>query len=94
MSKKSNRVTVETVSETEIENLSFDQFESEFGPIVHPKPTEDTYENLMTTLKTKSAVIRHLDSLGWKRGKIASFMNIRYQHVRNVLIQPLKKTND
>ena len=43
-------------------------------------------------LKTKSAVIRYLDSEGHSRSAIAKFLNIRYQHVRNVLTQPLKKT--
>lgn len=39
---------------------------------------------------TKSANIRFLSSLGWSRSEIAKSMNIRYQHVRNVLITPLK----
>lgn len=46
---------------------------------------------LMETHKTKSNVIRFLSGQGWTRSQIASFMNIRYQHVRNVLIQPLKQ---
>lgn len=40
---------------------------------------------------TKSARIRFLNSLGYSRADIARHMNIRYQHVRNVLITPLKK---
>lgn len=43
------------------------------------------------TLDTKSSQIRLLASNGIPRGDIARFMNIRYQHVRNVLEQPLKK---
>ncbi len=46
---------------------------------------------LMTEHKTKSGVIRHLSSLGHKNGPIAKFMNIRFQHVRNVLVTPIKK---
>jgi hypothetical protein len=46
---------------------------------------------LMAEHKTKSNVIRFLSGQGWTRSQIASFMNIRYQHVRNVLIQPLKQ---
>jgi hypothetical protein len=42
-------------------------------------------EQLMETHKTKSAVIRYLSNEGWSRGAIAKFMDIRYQHVRNVL---------
>lgn len=40
-------------------------------------------------LGTKSAKIRYLDGLGWSRGEIAAKLDIRYQHVRNVLITPL-----
>lgn len=40
---------------------------------------------------TKSAKIRYLTSLGWSRGAIAKKLNIRYQHVRNVQLQVLKK---
>ncbi len=39
----------------------------------------------------KSSVIRFLDSEGYARARIADFMEIRYQHVRNVLEMPLKK---
>ena len=38
-----------------------------------------------------SAAIRKLDAEGMKRGAIAKRLNKRYQHVRNVLTQPLKK---
>lgn len=38
-----------------------------------------------------SAQIRYLASLGWERGDIARFTGKRYQHVRNVLITPLKR---
>jgi hypothetical protein len=38
-----------------------------------------------------SAAIRKLDSEGKKRGEIAKLLNKRYQHVRNVLITPIKK---
>ncbi len=38
-----------------------------------------------------SAVIRYLDSQGHKRGTIAKMTGKRYQHVRNVLITPIKK---
>lgn len=45
---------------------------------------------------TISAKIRYLAASGMKRGDIAKFMTekegrlVRYQHVRNVLITPLK----
>lgn len=40
----------------------------------------------------KSKVIRELSSAGMPRADIARFLDIRYQHVRNVLTQPLKKS--
>lgn len=43
------------------------------------------------SLPTTSAKIRYLDSLSWTRVRIAKELNIRYQHVRNVLITPIKK---
>lgn len=36
--------------------------------------------------------IRTLYSMGQKRSQIAKLLDKRYQHVRNVLITPLKKT--
>lgn len=40
---------------------------------------------------TKSSAIRRLTEQGKSRGDIAKMLNIRYQHVRNVLITPIKK---
>jgi len=44
-------------------------------------------------LTTKSSKIRFLDSLNYSRSEISRFMKIRYQHVRNVLITPIKNPN-
>lgn len=55
---------------------------------------EDVQNDIDTTLAslpTKSSKIRHLLGLGWTRGKVAKHLNIRYQHVRNVEITPIKK---
>ena len=41
--------------------------------------------------KTKSEEIRARAAAGESRASIAKAMNIRYQHVRNVLLQPKKK---
>ena len=38
-----------------------------------------------------SQQIRYLDSIGYKRTEISKMLGKRYQHVRNVLTQPLKK---
>jgi len=48
-------------------------------------------EELLKEHKTKSNVIRFLSSQGKTRSEIAKLLNIRYQHVRNVLTTPLKK---
>ena len=49
-----------------------------------------TMTSLTKGLTTKSAMIRALNSKGYERSEIARFMGIRYQHVRNVLITPVK----
>lgn len=45
----------------------------------------------LSAYKTKSEAIRALAAQGKSRGEIAKLLNIRYQHVRNVLVTPLKK---
>lgn len=59
-----------------------------------------TTEVVLSTLKdfgTKSSYIRYLSSTGMSRSDICKRfetvegMKIRYQHVRNVLTQPLKR---
>lgn len=52
---------------------------------------EYNIEELYKKLGTKSSIIRFLASEGKSRGDIARMLNIRYQHVRNVLITPIKK---
>lgn len=47
--------------------------------------------NILTYYVTKSEAIRDLASKGISRGQIAQLLDIRYQHVRNVLTKPLKK---
>jgi len=42
-------------------------------------------------LKNTSQIIRYLDSQNFSRSAIANFTGKRYQHVRNVLVTPLKK---
>lgn len=42
-------------------------------------------------LTTKSGKIRAMSADGMSRGEISRALNIRYQHVRNVLVTPLKK---
>jgi type II secretory pathway component PulF len=49
-------------------------------------------EQLMAKHKTKSDAVRYLSGTGMTTGQIAKFMGMRYQHVRNILVTPLKKT--
>jgi len=45
----------------------------------------------LNALPTTSARIRRLNELGFSRSEIAVELDKRYQHVRNVLITPIKK---
>jgi hypothetical protein len=49
-------------------------------------------ENITRNLATKSEKIRRLGSAGYSRQEIADFLGIRYQHVRNVLVDEARKT--
>lgn len=60
--------------------------------VTEVKPIPYDYAKLLEEHKTKSGIIRFLDSKDYKRSQIANFMGIKYQFVRNVLITPIKKT--
>jgi hypothetical protein len=49
------------------------------------------YNELLAEHKSVSGVIRYLASTGMSRGDISRVTGKRYQHVRNVLVTPLKK---
>ena len=51
--------------------------------------TDSKYD--FTNYPTTSSKIRYLNGEGLSRSEIAKTLNIRYQHVRNVLITPIKK---
>jgi len=48
-------------------------------------------ESIRTNSESTSNKIRRLSAIGIQRSEISKILNIRYQHVRNVLITPLKK---
>lgn len=50
-------------------------------------------ESVIQDSGSKSDKIRKLSAMGQSRSQIAKVLGIRYQHVRNVLITPLKKGN-
>ena len=59
--------------------------------------TKVEVENIESAVKliakygSKSNAIRAMSAEGMKTGPIAKALNIRYQHVRNVLMRPLKR---
>ena len=55
-----------------------------------PNLTEEVTSTL-EQIPTVSGKIRFLASQNYDRGDISRILNIRYQHVRNVLLQPLKR---
>jgi DNA-directed RNA polymerase specialized sigma24 family protein len=66
--------------------------EQELDASGRKKKVDLTMESLLEQgLKNKSQVIRYLDANGYSRSAIANFLGVRYQHVRNVLVTPLKK---
>jgi len=61
--------------------------DSKVDPLLALSPSE-----LVTKFGgTKSAAIRALLADGYERKEVAGMLKIRYQHVRNVQITPIKK---
>ena len=50
--------------------------------------TNEEMDAAVSGLRTKADKIRKLNELGVERAKIATYLDIRYQHVRNVLVAP------
>jgi hypothetical protein len=84
-------VEVET-PETEVEAPTTAPTKAEYvNPIVKAGFDLDTLREQYTT---KSAVIRFLGQRGYATKDIAKFMDIRYQHARNVLTQKMKSKTE
>lgn len=61
--------------------------------VEEPKPVTGAIDlSLYANLGTKSAKIRAMAKDGHKTAAIARALEIRYQHARNVLAEPLKRT--
>lgn len=58
------------------------------------KLTTIQIDTKLETFKNTSTKIRYLNSLNMTRGAIAKSLNIRYQHVRNVLITPVTNMSE
>ncbi len=54
-------------------------------------PVASTIDAGLDSLPTTSAKIRFLLNSGMSRMQVAKKLNVRYQHVRNVEITPIKK---
>lgn len=59
----------------------------EFGPEVKASSSVELIQQYGNT----SNAIRALNSQGYTRVEIKNMLNIKYQHVRNVLITPIKR---
>lgn len=91
--------TTETTEPTILEPVAqlivTDQVKPETQPVEEQKLQYDPA--VLASHTTKSAKIRYLDACGMKRGAIAKLLSqvygktVLYQHVRNVLITPLKR---
>lgn len=55
------------------------------------QPDRRRMSEIAAGLPTKSEKIRRLAAAGFQRAEIARFLDIRYQHVRNVLVAPQPK---
>lgn len=55
------------------------------------KGQEVIFKTDLASLATTSAKIRALTAEGLSRMQVSKVLGIRYQHVRNVLITPIKK---
>ena len=58
-----------------------------------PKDDKSVASDLLKKYGTKSTAIRELTSKDWPRRRIADALGIKYQHVRNVQVRPLKRTS-
>lgn len=93
--QRSTSEQVTEVTEQPVEQLEQNEPETVVEPEPEPEPEHQEpvkVDPLTLTFRTKSERIRYLHSLGFTTSFIAKAMNIRYQHVRNVLIVPLKNT--
>ena len=76
--------------------LNDEQFNEAFDVSLLAKPAKQDglsseAQAIVDGSATKSDKIRQLLAIGLKRGDVAKALNIRYQHVRNVEITPIKR---
>lgn len=88
MSKKNEAIATNEIDHVSNEIIANDEIATND---VIDTSEEFNIEEAIKEAGSKSALIRKLDREGLTRGQIAKKLNIRYQHVRNVLITPIKK---
>ena len=76
--------------------LTDEQYNAMMDPSLLQQPTSETnltsdQLKIVSSTDTKSDKIRKLLASGLKRGAVAKALGIRYQHVRNVELMPLKR---
>lgn len=76
--------------------LSDEEFAADFDVSLLKQPAKQEglsaeAQAIVDGTATKSDKIRQLLGLGMKRGDVAKALNVRYQHVRNVEITPIKR---
>jgi len=59
----------------------------------HPDFDKMSDSDLISHFGNKSKSIRSLTKFGYSRSQIAKMLNIRYQHVRNVLVTKLTNSD-
>lgn len=93
MAKTKQNEVIEQSTTTEVHNPILD-IPSETAKVTSEYATDGSQAPMLVEQHgSVSAAIRFLDSKGFERGQIAKIMSRRYQHVRNVLITPLKKSS-
>lgn len=90
MSKKNQNTAEQIVTETTVVETTAPVTEA---VVSTPIPMDGSgAEQYIKDAGGVSKAIRLLTDAGHKRGAVAKMLNKRYQHVRNVLITPIKKT--
>lgn len=87
--------TVETPVEGHNDQVAAELYvyEQEQKNKVEPQTaTDEAVKSILESSMNKSNKIRALLGLGLKRQPVADLLGIRYQHVRNVELTPLKKS--
>jgi hypothetical protein len=88
MSKSNKNVAEQIVSETVVTEVTKTE-----GSKVYVIPMDGSGgAKYIADQGGVSKAIRTLTDLNYTRGEVAKMLNKRYQHVRNVLITPIKKT--